>query len=69
MILVLNLVFTFGVSGISIGGHIGGLIGGWLCGLDPVRAHAPDADASGDADRRCARPSAWRCFVASLVRG
>jgi membrane associated rhomboid family serine protease len=33
MILVLNLVFTFGVSGISIGGHVGGLIGGWLCGL------------------------------------
>jgi len=33
MILILNLVFTFGVSGISIGGHIGGLIGGYLCGL------------------------------------
>ena len=33
MILVLNLVFTFGVSGISIGGHVGGLIGGYLCGL------------------------------------
>jgi membrane associated rhomboid family serine protease len=32
-ILVLNLVFTFGVSGISIGGHIGGLIGGYVCGL------------------------------------
>src|SRR5947207_3405078 len=32
-VLVLNLVFTFGVSGISIGGHIGGLIGGYLCGL------------------------------------
>jgi membrane associated rhomboid family serine protease len=33
MILILNLVFTFGVSGISIGGHVGGLIGGYLCGL------------------------------------
>jgi membrane associated rhomboid family serine protease len=33
MILILNLVFTFGVSGISIGGHIGGLVGGYLCGL------------------------------------
>jgi membrane associated rhomboid family serine protease len=32
-ILVLNLLFTFGVSGISIGGHIGGLIGGYFCGL------------------------------------
>jgi membrane associated rhomboid family serine protease len=27
----LNLVLTFGVSGISIGGHIGGLIGGTVC--------------------------------------
>ena len=27
-LIVLNLVFTFAVSGISVGGHIGGLIGG-----------------------------------------
>jgi membrane associated rhomboid family serine protease len=32
-IIVINLVFTFGVAGISIGGHIGGLIGGVLVGL------------------------------------
>lgn len=32
MVLGLNLVFTFGVPGISIGGHVGGLIGGALCG-------------------------------------
>jgi membrane associated rhomboid family serine protease len=32
-ILLINLVFTFGVSGISIGGHIGGLIGGVLAAL------------------------------------
>lgn len=31
--LVLNLVFTFGVSGISIGGHLGGIVGGVLGGL------------------------------------
>jgi membrane associated rhomboid family serine protease len=30
---ILNLVFTFGVSGISIGGHLGGLIAGALAGL------------------------------------
>jgi membrane associated rhomboid family serine protease len=30
---VLNLVITFGVSGISVGGHIGGLIGGALAAL------------------------------------
>lgn len=31
-ILVLNLAFTFGVGGISIGGHLGGLIGGAFAG-------------------------------------
>src|SRR3954447_6055724 len=30
---ILNLAFTFGVSGISVGGHIGGLIGGGLAAL------------------------------------
>jgi membrane associated rhomboid family serine protease len=30
-IIVLNLVFTFSISNISIGGHIGGLIGGAAC--------------------------------------
>jgi membrane associated rhomboid family serine protease len=32
-IIVLNLVLSFAVPGISIGGHLGGLIGGALCGL------------------------------------
>jgi membrane associated rhomboid family serine protease len=31
--LILNLIFTFSVSGISVGGHIGGLIGGALAAL------------------------------------
>jgi membrane associated rhomboid family serine protease len=42
-IIVLNLVFTFAVSGISIGGHVGGLAGGALAGLALSRlgtAHA-----------------------------
>jgi membrane associated rhomboid family serine protease len=30
-VIVLNLVFTFSVSNISIGGHIGGLLGGAAC--------------------------------------
>lgn len=33
LFVVLNLVFTFAVPGISIGGHIGGLIGGSLAAL------------------------------------
>jgi membrane associated rhomboid family serine protease len=32
-ILLINLAFTFGIRGISIGGHIGGLVGGYLCGV------------------------------------
>ena len=31
-LLVLNLVITFGISGISIAGHIGGLVGGFVTG-------------------------------------
>jgi membrane associated rhomboid family serine protease len=32
-LVIFNLAFTFFVPGISIGGHIGGLIGGGLCAL------------------------------------
>ncbi|MFT4049461.1 MAG: rhomboid family intramembrane serine protease [Solirubrobacterales bacterium] len=33
VLVVLNLVITFGYSGISKGAHLGGLIGGMICGL------------------------------------
>ena len=36
--LVLNLVFTFSVSGISIGGHLGGMVGGAIAGLLVIAA-------------------------------
>jgi membrane associated rhomboid family serine protease len=45
--IVINLAFTFAVSGISVGGHLGGLAGGALCMLglsrfrrEPVLASA-----------------------------
>ena len=31
--IIINIFFTIGVSGISIGGHFGGLIAGALCGF------------------------------------
>jgi membrane associated rhomboid family serine protease len=36
-IIVINLVFTFSISNISIGAHIGGLIGGAACALAMTR--------------------------------
>jgi membrane associated rhomboid family serine protease len=33
IILLLNLGFTFAVPGISIGGHLGGIVGGFICAL------------------------------------
>ncbi len=32
-LLLINLALTFGISGISIGGHLGGLAGGLVCGV------------------------------------
>jgi membrane associated rhomboid family serine protease len=36
-VIVINFVFTFSISGISKGGHIGGLVGGILCALGLTR--------------------------------
>lgn len=33
LLIVINLVFTFGASHISVGGHLGGLAAGLLCGF------------------------------------
>jgi membrane associated rhomboid family serine protease len=36
-VIVINFIFTFSISGISKGGHIGGLVGGILCALGLTR--------------------------------
>jgi membrane associated rhomboid family serine protease len=44
-VLVLNLVFTFAIPGISVGGHLGGAIAGAVCGyilLAPKHAPVPE---------------------------
>jgi membrane associated rhomboid family serine protease len=40
-LLVINLVFTFAVPGISIGGHLGGLAGGLAAGSLLFRWRVP----------------------------
>jgi membrane associated rhomboid family serine protease len=44
-LLVVNLVITFAVPGISIGGHVGGLVGGALVG-GPLLAWRPSRYAA-----------------------
>jgi membrane associated rhomboid family serine protease len=54
--LILNLVFTFSASGVSVGGHLGGLVGGALGALLVL-----------GAERRLARRETLRAELAVLA--
>ena len=50
---IINLVITFGANNISVGAHIGGLIGGGIAALLRRAARPPaDPEREGDRDRR-----------------
>jgi membrane associated rhomboid family serine protease len=51
ILIVINLVFTFADTGVSLGAHLGGLVAGVLCGLLIIageqRRYLPNLDARG----------------------
>jgi hypothetical protein len=55
--LLINVVFSFSVSGISIGGHLGGLVGGLITGAVVVEL----------AERRGLRSAALAACAAVAV--
>ncbi|MDQ6930418.1 MAG: rhomboid family intramembrane serine protease [Candidatus Eremiobacteraeota bacterium] len=61
-ILLINLVFTFAVPGISKAGHIGGLVAGFFCGLilfrppRPVYAQVVDAQTGESLESHVETP-------------
>lgn len=44
-LVIINLVFTFIAPGVSLGGHVGGLLGGAVAALPLTRSRRPDTNA------------------------
>ena len=65
--LVLNLVLTFSISGISIGGHLGGLAGGALAGLIVLAAERRSARVPVGVEIAALAALGTVAFVACLV--
>ena len=60
-LVVLNLVLTFAIPSISVGGHVGGLLGGAIAALVLRAPERPGAKGRGDAART------WLLAAAILV--
>jgi membrane associated rhomboid family serine protease len=65
--LVLNLVLTFSISGISIGGHLGGLAGGALAGMVVLAAERRSARVPVGFEIAALAALGTVAFVACLV--
>ncbi len=63
-LIVINLVFTFGANNISVGGHLGGLVGGAFCALAIV---AGERGAFGAARRQAEFAAMVLVAVVSVV--
>jgi membrane associated rhomboid family serine protease len=63
-LIVINLVFTFGANNISVGGHLGGLIGGGVCALAII---AGERGAFGPRRRQAEFAAMMLVAVVSVV--
>ncbi|MGH3848966.1 MAG: hypothetical protein ACRDRT_04570, partial [Pseudonocardiaceae bacterium] len=62
-LLLINLIFTFAIPGISIGGHLGGLAGGVIV----ASAMAPAVSANRKLSMRAAGPGLAAAALVSVV--